>query len=60
MLQSVLDVDHDVAIEACEFWAALSESDEGREEVRVRLPALVPNLLTRMVFTQEQVIIIKI
>ena len=54
MLRSIQDPAEDVAIEACEFWAVLSDS-EGRDALRSQLPALVPALMSRMVYTEEQV-----
>ena len=56
MLSSVLDSDADVAIEACEFWAVLANSDDGKPVVYANLLALLPCILTRMVYTEEQVL----
>ena len=55
MVTCVLDADADVAMEACEFWAVLAHSDEGKDVVYRQLPALIPYILTRMVYTEEQV-----
>ncbi|KAL1924807.1 uncharacterized protein VTP21DRAFT_4461 [Calcarisporiella thermophila] len=55
MLFSTQDADEQVALEACEFWLAIAEQEEMREQLRPFLPRVIPVLLKGMVYTDMDI-----
>lgn len=54
MLQAVLDPEETVAIEACEFWAVISQSTDTQAAMSPHLQVLVPSLISRLRLNVEQ------
>jgi hypothetical protein len=52
MLHSTQDPDENVALEACEFWSSLAELPVCKSVLQEFLPALIPVLLNRMVYSE--------
>eukprot|EP00611_Tribonema_gayanum_P022702 TRINITY_DN4610_c0_g1_i1.p1 TRINITY_DN4610_c0_g1~~TRINITY_DN4610_c0_g1_i1.p1 ORF type:complete len:701 (+),score=255.80 TRINITY_DN4610_c0_g1_i1:42-2105(+) len=55
MLTALQDAEESVALEAGEFWIAYCELGRGLELIVDYLPKLVPVLLSRMVYSQEDI-----
>jgi transportin-1 len=55
MLKGVLDEDEGVAMEACEFWSALSDDNDAHSVLQSHLCTLIPALITRLQLKEEQV-----
>ena len=55
MLHATNDQDDAVSLEACEFWSAIAETKVCKEAVREHLPSLVPLLLTKMIYNEEDI-----
>ncbi|KAM9983707.1 hypothetical protein ACTFIY_000421 [Dictyostelium cf. discoideum] len=53
MLHATKDKSEEVALEACEFWTAISQAEGCRDLLRDYLPVLVPILLNGMVYTEQ-------
>ncbi|KAI3424477.1 hypothetical protein D9Q98_010027 [Chlorella vulgaris] len=50
MLKSTQDEDDSIAVEACEFWTALCESEIDKDVLRPYLPRVLPVLLKNMAY----------
>jgi transportin-1 len=57
MLQATTDSDENVALEACEFWSAICETQMASAALGGVLPQLVPVLLNGMVYSEEDILI---
>ncbi|EGG21199.1 transportin [Cavenderia fasciculata] len=54
MLHATRDQDDEVALEACEFWTSIAQTQNCRPLLREYLPTLVPLLLNCMVYSPEE------
>eukprot|EP01133_Synstelium_polycarpum_P017492 gene17492-20870_t len=54
MLHASKDQNEEVALEACEFWTAISQSQNCRSLLKDFLPTLLPILLNGMVYSSEE------
>ena len=54
MLQTVMDQEESVAIESCEFWRSLLETDDTKNAILPYLQRLVECIISRLYLTQEQ------
>jgi transportin-1 len=55
MLERTQDADESVALEACEFWTAFCDQEWLFPTLRAIIPTLVPILLARMVYSQDDI-----
>jgi len=58
MLQATADDDELVALEACEFWSAICETEVAKESLGAFVPQLVPVLLSRMVYSEIDLLVL--
>jgi transportin-1 len=56
MLKGVLDDDEGVAMEACEFWSALSDDNDAHALLQSHLGTLIPSLISRLQLKEEQIL----
>lgn len=50
------DEDQDVALEACEFWLAITDNSHGREVLAKHLGDLIPFLLQKMRYSEDEIL----
>ncbi|EGC40393.1 hypothetical protein DICPUDRAFT_44597 [Dictyostelium purpureum] len=53
MLHATKDKSEEVALEACEFWTAISQTEGCRDLLKDYLPSLIPILLNGMVYSES-------
>ena len=59
MLHRTQDPDEGVALEACEFWLSLAEQPICKEVLSRHLPVLIPILMSRMKYSELDVLLLK-
>ena len=60
LLQSILDADEGVAMEACEFWFVLSVNNDAHTVVLSHMGVLIRNIISRLTLTPEQIMLERI
>ncbi|KAJ1565247.1 hypothetical protein HK096_003826, partial [Nowakowskiella sp. JEL0078] len=58
ILKAMNDEDEDVALEACEFWSVFADREENATLLRPYLKFVVPILLEKMIYSEEEISIL--